>query len=171
MVINFHFSSSCTKEELFVVINDSNFPFNSIMNRKQVTGLYQFHFHRHLAKLWHAIVIVYLNAIFIVFNLWTCAQNHGSFTNFTFVWPIGESMDYEITLPLIATINYPGPSKTIRILSSCVWSYHHVGTGDTTFFSYDSLNKFSFGLRSGTKMISTINHSFSSSRYGPNIIF
>ena len=74
-------------------------------------------------------------------------------------------MNYEITLPL-ASVNYPGPSKSIRILSSCVWFYNRVDAGDTMFFCYDSPDTFAFGLSSGTKMISKINHTISSSKYG-----
>ena len=83
---------------------------------------------------------------------------------------LGESMNYEITLPL-ASVNYPGPSKSIRILSSCVWFYNRVNAGDTMFFCYDSPDTFAFGLSSGTKMISKINHTISSSKYGRNMAF
>lgn len=65
-------------------------------------------------------------------------------------------MNYEITLPF-ATMSYPGPSKTIEVLSSCLWFYHDVSIEDIMFFSYDTSNTFAFGLSSGTKMISKIN--------------
>lgn len=71
-------------------------------------------------------------------------------------------MNYEITLPH-AMINCPGPGKLTKFLSSCLWLYGS-GNGNRTFFSYDILNTFVFGVNSGTFLAFTIN-GFSGYRY------
>ena len=70
-------------------------------------------------------------------------------------------MNYEINLPL-ANVNYPGPYKTTSFLSSCLWFYGSNVNGNTTFFVYDTVNIFAFGI-SSVSMFSTIN-GFSSNR-------
>ena len=67
-------------------------------------------------------------------------------------------MNYQIDIPLMPVF-YPGPSKTITMLSSCLWFHHSGGTEDTIFFAYDTLDTFAFGLRSGATIISKINGS------------
>ncbi|CAB3989221.1 Sushi, von Willebrand factor type A, EGF and pentraxin domain-containing 1 [Paramuricea clavata] len=71
----------------------------------------------------------------------------------------GNGTNYEINLPL-ANVNYPGPYKTTRFLSSCLWFYGSNVDGNTTFFVYDTVNI--FGI-SSVDMVSTIN-GFSSKR-------
>ena len=76
----------------------------------------------------------------------------------------GVGTNYDLSLPF-PMVNYPGPSKTTTFLSSCLW-FNNEGIQNTTltFFTYDTLNKFAFGVHSGTLFVSTINN-FSSNRY------
>jgi hypothetical protein len=66
-----------------------------------------------------------------------------------------EKSFYDITLPL-AIVNYPGASKTMNFLSSCLWFYGNTGSENTRIFSYDALNSFVFGINSGTSLTSRI---------------
>ena len=61
-------------------------------------------------------------------------------------------MDYSIA----TIVKCPGATKTMSILSSCLWFKNDKDIEDTNFFLYDTLSTFAFGYDE-TNMLAAVN--------------
>ena len=61
-------------------------------------------------------------------------------------------MNYSIA----TTVSYPGPSKNMSILSSCLWFHDGKNMRDSKFFQYDNSGTFEFGYNSVTSLYAAV---------------
>ncbi|XP_028405304.1 uncharacterized protein LOC114527808 [Dendronephthya gigantea] len=66
----------------------------------------------------------------------------------------GDGLNYEMTLPLSNEVNYPGPSKPMKFLSTCLWVKNG---GNAQFFAYSASNTFSLRYTSLKELAFTLN--------------
>ena len=61
-----------------------------------------------------------------------------------------------MTYSIATIVKCPGPSKTMSILSSCLWFKNDKDIEDTNFFLYDTLSTFAFGYDE-TNLLAAVN--------------